>query len=126
MKTILVVDDHPDSREIMERVLSRAGYSVKVAGTVADARRLCSGGMIDLLVADVTLPDGDGWGLMRELVRDCGQRRIAVSGHAAAADEKRSLDAGFLAHVTKPIAVARLTEAVKRALAPTTAAPKET
>jgi CheY-like chemotaxis protein len=124
MQRILVVDDHADSREIMERVLSREGYAVEVVGTAAEARRICGAGWIDLLIAEVALPDGDGWSLMRDLVRECGQRGLAVSAHARAVDEQRSLDAGFSAHITKPISVAQLTEAVRSALAPAPQSPE--
>ena len=117
MRRILVVDDHADSREMLVRVLTRAGYAVEAAGTAAEARRICKGGMVNLLVADITLPDGDGCTLMRELVAECGQRGIALSGHAGGLAEQKSLAAGFSAHVAKPVSVAQLTEAVRRALA---------
>jgi CheY-like chemotaxis protein len=116
MQRILVVDDHAEWRELLARVLSREGYAVEVVGTAAEARRICGAGGVDLLIAEVALPDGDGWSLMRDLVRERGQRGIALSSQARAADEQRTLAAGFSAHVTKPIAVAQLTEAVRRAL----------
>jgi CheY-like chemotaxis protein len=116
MQRILVVDDDAESREMVQRVLAREGYAVDAVGTAAEARRLCTSGGVDLLIAEVTLPDGDGWSLMRDLAREWGQRGIALSAQARAADEQRSLAAGFAAHVTKPISVAQLTEAVGRAL----------
>ena len=60
MKPILVVDDDPGFRKLLETILRGEGYEVESAAKVADARRLCAAMRFSLVVSDLKLPDGDG------------------------------------------------------------------
>ena len=57
---ILVVDDDPGFRKLLETILAGEGYPVETAAKVADARRLCSSHSFSLVISDLKLPDGDG------------------------------------------------------------------
>jgi CheY-like chemotaxis protein len=75
----------------------------------------------DVVLCDIGLPGLDGYGVVRELRRTpatAGARIIAVTGYGGAEDRRRSKEAGFDAHLTKPADPAELREAVARSDAP--------
>jgi PAS domain S-box-containing protein len=100
---ILLVEDHGATAAIMQKALAADGHTVDRAGDVATALRLADRGGIDLLVSDLGLPDGSGHDLMQQLRRR-GHRfpGIALSGYGQDEDIRRSRQAGFAAHLTKP------------------------
>ena len=112
---ILLVEDHIDTAEAMADLLRDLGYEVTVAGTVASglaaAARL--GGRIDLVLSDLGLPDGTGLDLMAELHGRYGVKGIALSGYGMEEDVRRSLEAGFARHLTKPINLQALQTAIQ-------------
>src|SRR5688572_12758514 len=115
---ILVVEDQADNRELMERLLRLNGHEVLGAGGVQEALAVAAGGPLDLLIADVGLPDGTGCDLLREMRKSRpGLRALAVTGH----DEERLVDAcrqaGFFDFVRKPVLFSRLLAAVDAARA---------
>jgi DNA-binding response OmpR family regulator len=73
------------------------------AGLAAAAAAQESGATIDLVISDLGLPDGSGMDLMRELGRLYRLRGIALSGYGSEEDVRRSLEAGFARHLTKPV-----------------------
>jgi two-component system CheB/CheR fusion protein len=101
---VLLVEDHGDTARIMSRLLARQGYRVKTAADVATAIELAVQQEFDLLVSDLGLPDRSGLDLIREL-RSRGQRlpAIALSGYGQEEDVRRSHEAGFDAHLIKPV-----------------------
>ncbi len=105
---LLLVEDHIDTAEAMAELLRALGHEVRVAGSVAAglataAATLEAGGIIDLVISDLGLPDGNGMDLMRELGARYGLRGIALSGYGTEDDVRRSLEAGFARHLTKPV-----------------------
>ena len=115
---ILLVEDHADTTLMMQRLLARRGYAVTVATTLAEAMQAVESRTFDLLLADLGLPDGSGLDLMRTVAsRTPTLPAIALSGYGMPEDARKSLDAGFLAHIPKPIAIERLWAAIDRALA---------
>ncbi len=100
---ILLVEDHGASARMIRMVLAEAGHSVEMAGDVATALELADRKFFDLLVSDLGLPDGSGHDLIREL-RARGKEfpSIALSGFGQEDDIRRSYQAGFTAHLTKP------------------------
>lgn len=112
---ILLVEDHKDTRHAMERLLTRWGHTVTTAGTLGEARQVAAEAPFDLLVSDLGLPDGHGTTLMEEL-RASGRLRegIAISGFGMEEDIRRSHEAGFSDHLTKPIAAQRLRAIVEQ------------
>jgi CheY-like chemotaxis protein len=105
---LLLVEDHSDTAEAMAELLRSLGHEVRVAMSVAAgldaaAAEIGSGAGIDLVISDLGLPDGTGLDLMRELVSRYGLRGIALSGYGSEDDVRRSLEAGFSRHLTKPV-----------------------
>jgi len=119
---IVVVDDEPDTREILSEILHAAGATVATAGSLAEVLALCDHFRPDLLISDIAMPGGDGYALVRQLRRR-GPRRggwvpaIAVSAHAREEDRRRALAAGFVRYVTKPVEPTDLLTAVREVAA---------
>jgi len=115
---LLVVDDEPDTREILSEILRSAGATVATAGSATEALALCDRFRPDLLISDIAMPGGDGYALIRQLRRRGPERggampALAVSAHAREEDRRRALAAGFERYVTKPVEPADLLAAVR-------------
>ena len=110
---ILLVEDHGDTARIMRQVLAGDGHEVETAADVATALDLAGRKSFDLLLSDLGLPDGSGVDLMRQL-RERGLKLpgIALSGYGQEQDIQRSREAGFAAHLIKPISLDRLASAI--------------
>jgi len=101
--SILLVEDDRDTLKVMARVLRRRGHRVETAADVRTGAELGAAGRFDLLISDLGLPDGSGHDLMRRL-RACRPiPGIALTGFGMDEDARRSREAGFAAHLTKPI-----------------------
>jgi len=105
---LLVVDDEPDTLEILSEILRAAGAKVATAASLAEALALVETLQPDLLISDIAMPGGDGYALIRQLRRRSPERggrvpAIAVSAHARGEDRRRALAAGFERYVTKPV-----------------------
>ena len=103
-KRVLVVDDAPDNRLIVQRFLTHAGAVVDHAEDGRSGARLALENCYDVVVMDIQMPDFDGYETIRYL-RSKGFRKpaIALSAHAMREDRERSLAAGFDEHLSKPI-----------------------
>lgn len=115
-RRVLIVEDHEATREAMYRLLQYMGFDVLTADSVRTALRITSEHDYDALVCDIGLPDGLGTDLLKQLrdIRDF--RAIALSGYGTDEDIRRSLDAGFEAHLIKPIDFSKLEATMKRLL----------
>ena len=111
---ILLVEDHEPSRTTLQRLLQRRGHFVAPAASLAQARSQAAGTRFDIMVSDLGLPDGTGQELMREMSAAYGLCGIALSGYGMAGDVRQSLDAGFHDHLTKPVDVNTLEQAMLR------------
>jgi PAS domain S-box-containing protein len=102
---ILVVEDHDPTLAILIRLLERAGHHAVPAATVAAGLAAASGdGRFDVLISDLGLPDGTGLDLMVQLRnRDPRLIGIALSGYGTEEDLRRTREAGFSAHLVKPV-----------------------
>ncbi len=109
---LLVVEDHIDSAELMAELLQTHGHTVAVATTASAARSLASEQVFDVIVSDVGLPDASGYDLMTELRDLYAIKGIAVTGSGAASDIARAKVAGFSMHLTKPVTLRRLADAL--------------
>jgi PAS domain S-box-containing protein len=115
---ILLVEDHADTAEAMASLLEILGHRVTTARTfsgalAAAALQVGSGQGFDLLISDLGLPDGSGFDLMRELTRRYGLKGIALSGYGMEEDLRRSEEAGFEKHLTKPISLESLQAVIR-------------
>jgi len=101
---ILVVDDDEASRRLVGEVLSLAGATVVEVSSAADALRAARRDRFDVLVSDVAMPDVDGYALVQALRRE-GRPVLSVALTAFATDDdrERARNAGFHAHVAKPV-----------------------
>jgi PAS domain S-box-containing protein len=110
---VLVVEDEPDARELISAVLVNYGARVRSVSSVDEALAQFSAQPPDVLLSDIGLPTADGYALIRR-VRELGEgsrRKIpaaALTAFASPDDHRRALEAGFDAHVSKPIEPADL------------------
>jgi PAS domain S-box-containing protein len=114
---ILLVEDHLDTARAMNRVLQRLGYEVKMAHTVKEALALAEGEQFDLLLSDLGLPDGTGLDLVRQVQSRRRIPAVALTGFGMEEDVARSREAGFSAHLTKPVNFQKLQATIHEALA---------
>ena len=104
--TVLIVEDNPQSLELMTYLLGAAGHSVHPAQTGEQALQVAEDRDLDLILLDLQLPDLDGYQVLRAL-REGGRyaltKIIAVTAVAMVGDRERTLTAGFDHYVPKPI-----------------------
>ncbi|MBC1236179.1 response regulator [Nostoc sp. 2RC] len=105
---ILVVDDDADARMLMQTVLQSAGADVLVAASVKEALAVLEQRLPALLISDISMPDEDGFTLIRQVrsrsIEQGGQiPAIALTAFAEAKNEQRILKAGFQLFIAKPI-----------------------
>jgi PAS domain S-box-containing protein len=105
---VLLVDDHLDTRSVLSRLLAKCGHEVATADSVQRALQLLESRGFDMLISDIGLPDDNGYNLVREAKRRQTLKAIALSGFGMESDVRRSLEAGFDYHVTKPVDFNRL------------------
>jgi PAS domain S-box-containing protein len=110
---VLVVDDEPDARDLVETVLERKGARITAVATVAEALAALEREKPDVILSDLGMPGEDGYSLIRKLRAQDPERggRIpaaALTAYASAQDRTRALLAGFQSHVPKPIEASEL------------------
>ena len=112
-----MVEDDPDSRQLLGEILRRAGARVHVAASAADAMAEIERRRFTVLVCDIAMPGEDGYALIRRL-RRAGRRRhlpaVALTAYARSDDRDRALAAGFDAHRAKPVEPSALVATVAR------------
>ena len=105
-RSALVVDDVADVTEMLAVVLTHAGYSVVTAASAPAALQAARERQFDVIISDIGMPDMNGYQLARELRTLPGYETVpmvAVTGYSMFDDKERSTNAGFNAHMTKPI-----------------------
>jgi CheY-like chemotaxis protein len=113
--SVLLVEDHHATAQVLARLITSAGYQVQTAHSLEAAHRLLERWKPDLLLSDLGLPDGSGYDLMNEL-RQSGVIGISVSGFGTAEDIRQSKEAGFSAHLIKPVTIEQLLHTISRTL----------
>jgi two-component system response regulator PilR (NtrC family) len=117
-RRVLVVDDEPDIRELLELTLVRMGLDVTAAGSLAEAREQLRAARFDLCLTDMRLPDGDGLELVRHIGTLEADLPVAViTAHGSAENAVAALKAGAFDYVSKPVGLEQLRALVKSALA---------
>jgi signal transduction histidine kinase/CheY-like chemotaxis protein len=108
---VLVVDDNQDAADSLGDLLGALGYRATVAYDPAQAIALASASMPEVAILDIGLPGMDGFELaahLRGLPDGAGLKLVALSGYGQENDKHRSREAGFAAHLVKPINIADL------------------
>lgn len=117
---VLLVEDTPDNRHLMELVLVRDGFDVTSVATAAAARQALSDQDFDVIALDIRLPDIDGLEFARELKADLTHRDtviIAVTAMAMRDDREAALAAGCDDYIAKPIDTRALSDRIRAVVA---------
>ena len=104
-KLILVVDDEPESLDLVKKVLIHEGAEAMVACSAKEALRILSETSISLLISDIAMPNMNGYELIekiRKMQSMTNLPAIALSAYAKDTDAKKALDAGFDSFLSKP------------------------
>ena len=114
---LLVVDDDLDTLDMLAETLSRCGATVARARSAAEALSWLEREQFDILISDISMPEQDGYALIRKVRARSAERggclpAIALTAYARAADRATALAAGFDAHVPKPVDPAELPRVV--------------
>ena len=110
---MLLVEDHDDTRAVLARLLTSFGCVVTAAGSVKEAVETAERQTFDLLLSDIGLPDGSGTDVMRHMAARSKVKGIALSGFGQDEDLRRSREAGFATHLTKPVNLQTLRDVIK-------------
>ena len=113
---VLVVDDDADARDVLRTILEDAGAAVTTSASARQSRDLLSKMHPDLVIADIGMPDEDGYSLIqsiRQLDTDVSHvPAIALTAHTRPEDVEQALRSDFQIHLAKPIDSARLVASV--------------
>lgn len=114
---VLIVDDEPDIRELLEITLGRMSLSTASAADLSSARKLLQSDEFNLCLTDMRLPDGDGIELVEHIQKDFNQLPVAViTAHGSTETAIKALKAGAFDFVSKPVDLQKLRNLVESAL----------
>ncbi|MBA2703300.1 MAG: PAS domain S-box protein [Blastocatellia bacterium] len=116
-KFILVVDDSPETTEMLGKLLQLEGAFVESARSGAEALEIARRKNFDLVVSDISMPEMDGYQLLqklRELPSMANVPAVALTGYGRGADVERARAEGFAEHLTKPLDLDQLLQIVRR------------
>ena len=117
--SVLVVEDEPDTLELLAFILQQCGAAVTTAGSVREALDVFDRARPAVLVSDISMPESDGYQLIAD-VRARGADRggsvpaVAVTAHRHEHNRRRALAAGFQEFLTKPVDPEILCDTVAR------------
>ncbi|MBL8078984.1 MAG: response regulator [Anaerolineales bacterium] len=117
--TILYVEDNPDNRSLIRRVLNSEGYAVVEAINAAQAISKLETEAIDLILMDINMPDMDGYTLTAKIKGIQEFKKIpivAVTANVMRGDREKSLEAGCDGYIQKPIDIDILAQQIERFL----------
>ncbi len=115
--TVLYVEDNPDNRNLIRRVLSADGYDMIEAAKAEQAIEKLETEKIDLILMDINMPDMDGYTLTAKIKRIEKFAKIpivAVTANVMRGDREKSLEAGCDGYIQKPIDIDTLTQQIER------------
>ena len=113
---VLLIEDNDDGREMMAMMLESHDYSVAKAADGAQGLRMATVAPPDIALVDIGLPGMDGYEVARRMRADPvlrGVRLVALTGYGQQEDRRRALEAGFDAHLVKPVELRRLMEVLE-------------
>ena len=126
VKRVLVIDDEPDIRELLNLTLSRMGLDVTTAQNLSEARQALQDQSFSFCLTDMRLPDGNGLDLVEEISNQFPNLPTAVfTAHGKIEDAVHALKMGAFDFVSKPVDLTVLRKLVNKALKLTSAEPGE-
>jgi two-component system cell cycle response regulator DivK len=120
-ETILYIEDDPNNRILVRRILQAEGYTVLEAENATQALAVLDAHLPDLIFMDINMPDIDGYTLttrLKSLTQLNSVPIIAMTANVMKGDRERSLEAGCDGYIQKPIDVDKLPEQISRFLNP--------
>lgn len=114
---LLVIDDDPSSRELLQRMLEKEGYAVRLAPNGPDGIAAARADKPDLITLDVMMPSMDGWAVLSALKADPATAEIPVVMLTMVEDRPMGFALGATEYLTKPVQKSRVLEAVSRCVA---------
>lgn len=116
---VLYIEDNPENRLLVRRVLEAEGYTVKEAADGPSGLETAAEEAPDLILLDINLPEVDGYDLASQF-RDMPSLRkvpiLAVTANVMKGDRERTLEAGCDGYIPKPIDIDRLPQQIARVL----------
>ena len=115
--TILYVEDNPDNRNLIRRVLTADGYAMIEASKAEQAVEKLESEKVDLILMDINMPDMDGYTLtarIKAIEKFSKIPIIAVTANVMRGDREKSLEAGCDGYIQKPIDIDTLTQQIER------------
>lgn len=116
---VLYIEDNPDNRLLVKRVLMAEGYAVDVASNAADGLALAEAGRPNLILVDINMPEVDGYAVTAQLRRMNHMTRvpiIALTANVMKGDKEKTLAAGCDGYIQKPIDIDQFPKQLARFL----------
>jgi CheY-like chemotaxis protein len=105
---ILLVEDHGDTRRTLSRLLTHFGHDISVADCTESAKEIVDTKEFDVVLSDIGLPDGSGYDVITHAKQKQALKGVALTGFGMDEDIRKSKEAGFDFHLTKPVDFAEL------------------
>lgn len=115
--TVLYIEDNPDNRLLVKRVLLSEDYELMEATNAFEALRVLENARPDVILMDINMPDMDGYTLTAKIKSLPGFERtpiVAVTANVMRGDKERTLEAGCDGYIQKPIDIDQLTREIER------------
>lgn len=115
--TILYIEDNPDNRLLVKRILLAEDYTLLEAKDAAEALNVLKDAHPDLILMDINMPDMDGYTLTAKIRSLPGFERIpilAVTANVMRGDKEKTLEAGCDGYIQKPLDIDQLTREIER------------
>ena len=114
---ILIVDDEPEIQELIQRTLEREGYSIQTVGSAGEARQVAAKTQFHVLLVDLSLPDGTGIDLVKELCVPKGTPAgIIITGYPSVNSVTEAMKLSARNYLSKPVSPSDVVEAVRTVL----------
>ena len=115
VKTILYIEDNPDNRILVRRVLEVEGYQVIEAENGSKGLSMAESSSVDLVLIDINLPDIDGYEVtrrLRKLPQTATTPILAMTANVMKGDREKTLEAGCNNYIRKPIDIDQLPQQI--------------
>ena len=99
----MVVEDHADTLRVLARLLDHFGHEISVADCAQSALEIVESKEFDVVLSDIGLPDGSGYEVIAQAKRKQPTKGVALTGFDKEEDIRRSKEAGFDFHLSKPV-----------------------